>query len=198
MKNFKKKLAYLLILILVIATAFFIGMTKAKNDLKPTITSSLIANKLEEARELTTLKYQYTNMGQFENQNTFYGYKIPFTGKKFILTYDGVIHAGVHLEDLEIEVKGKSIHIHLPPAQILSHEIDEDSLQVYDEKNSIFNPIKVEDYANFSKDQKGKMEERAIRHGLLTEAQNEAQKAIVDILNVDTFLQDYKITVDSQ
>ena len=37
--------------------------------------------------------YYYTNMGRFENQVDFYGWKVPFTTKSFIVSYDGVIKA---------------------------------------------------------------------------------------------------------
>ena len=165
--------------------------------MEPEITSTLIFNKLINVRELTTLKYYYTNMGQFENQNTFYGYKVPFTSKKFIVSYDGVIHAGVDLEKMDVKLKGKSIEIKIPAAKILSHEIYEDSLKVFDERESIFNRIDIEDYNNFSKDQKKEVEAKAIKRGLLKEADQEAKKAIEETLLGDTILSDYKIKVTS-
>lgn len=197
MKKFNKKVILLFVVVIGLFSTFFAGKKSMKNEMEPEITSTLIFNKLINVRELTTLKYYYTNMGQFENQNTFYGYKVPFTSKKFIVSYDGVIHAGVDLEKMDVKLKGKSIEIKIPAAKILSHEIYEDSLKVFDERESIFNRIDIEDYNNFSKDQKKEVEAKAIKRGLLKEADQEAKKAIEETLLGDTILSDYKIKVTS-
>lgn len=195
MKKFKKLSILVLLLAVALLATFFAGKKVMKSQMEPNITSTLIFNKLVIAKELTTLKYHYTNMGQFENQNTFYGYKIPFTSKKFIVSYDGLINAGVDLEKMKVELHDKSIEIKIPPAKILSHEIYEDSLKVFDERESIFNRIDIEDYNNFSKDQKKEVEKKAIKRGLLKEADEESKKAIEELLLGDTILSDYKIKI---
>ena len=88
MKKLKRSLFIILLIGLALFAAFFYGKRQMKSEMEPEITSSLIYNKLVSAKELTTLKYHYTNMGHFENQNTFYGYKVPFTSKEFIVSYD--------------------------------------------------------------------------------------------------------------
>lgn len=195
MKKFKKLSILVLLLAVALFATFFAGKKVMKNEMEPNITSTLIFNKLVSAKELTTLKYHYTNMGQFENQNTFYGYKIPFTSKKFIVSYDGLINAGVDLEKMKVELHDKSIEIKIPPAKILSHEIYDDSLKVFDERESIFNRIDIEDYNNFSKDQKKEVEKKAIKRGLLKEADEESKKAIEELLLGDTILSEYKIKI---
>ena len=170
-------------------------MKHMQNKLKPEINSDLIVNRLEEAKELTTLKYHYTNMGQFENQNDFYGWKVPFTTKTFIISYDGIINAGVDLKDAKVDFKEKVIDIEVPTSKILSHEIDENSLQIFLEKDSIFNPLKIEDYNSFSKDQKETVEKKAISKGLLEEANEKAKKSIEELIKIDERLQDFKIEI---
>lgn len=199
MKNLKKifKKPYFRIVILIVALliAFSVGKKNMEKEMTPTITSSLIKNKLVNAKELTTLKYYYTNVGEFENQNTFYGYKVPFTSKKFIVSYDGVINAEIDLDKIKVSVNDNNIKIKIPPTKILSHEIFEDSLKVFDERESIFNRIDIEDYNNFSKDQKKEVEKNAIKKGLLKEADTSAKRAIEDILSTDTILKDYNIQI---
>ena len=119
-----------------------------------------------------------TNMAQFESSNDFYGVKIPFTTKSFILTYDGTVKAGVDLDGAEVSVSGTTVTITLPEAEILSHEIDEDSMEVFDEKTSIFNPFTVEDFTSFQSDQKAAMEEKALSRGLLAEARAKAVSSV--------------------
>lgn len=196
-KTGKKFTLIKIVILIVLAVVIFIaGMMQMKKNMTPDITSELINNRLEDAKELTTLKYHYTNMGQFQNQSDFYGWKVPFTTKSFIVSYDGVINAGVDLDGTMVKVTGKKVQIMIPHAKILSHEIYEDSLQVFLEKDSIFNPIKISDYNDFSMDQKKVVEEKAIEKGLLTEADKKSEEAIKDILRLDQYLKDYEITIE--
>ena len=196
-KSGKKFTLIKIIILIVLAVVIFIaGMMQMKKNMTPSITSELINNRLEDAKELTTLKYHYTNMGQFQNQSDFYGWKVPFTTKSFIVSYDGVINAGVDLDGAMVKVTGKKIQIMIPHAKILSHEIYEESLQVFLEKASIFNPIKISDYNDFSMDQKQIVEEKAIDKGLLMEADEKSKEAIIDILSLDQYLKDYEIAIN--
>ncbi len=185
MKKVKNFIILLLIILFLVTAGFFMGKKRGEKQATPEITSSLIENRLEKSRELISTKYHYTNMGSFENQAQYYGFDIPFTTKGFIISYDGIISAGMDMEEVQVNLEGNTIKIKLGKAKIISHEIDEDSIKVFDEKNSIFNPIKVEDYSNFSKDQKEKVKQNAIEKGLLTLAEEETQKAIREILTLD-------------
>ena len=138
----------------------------------------VLQNDLTEIAELATVSYHYTSMGQFENSNDFYGVKIPFTTKKFILSYSGVIKAGVDLEQATVNVGTSEVVIHLPAAKILSHEMDPDSVEVFDEKTSIFNPLHVEEFARFQADQQEAMEWTAQEQGLLAEAAKKARRSV--------------------
>lgn len=195
MKKVKRIFIIILLIGLALFAAFFYGKKQMRSEMEPEITSSLIYNKLVSAKELTTLKYHYTNMGHFENQNTFYGYKVPFTSKEFIVSYEGLINAGIDLNKMKVDVGDKSIEVRIPAAEILSHEIYEDSLKVYDERESIFNRIDIEDYNDFSKDQKSEIEKKAIKKGLLKEADEESKRAIEEILMGDTILSKYDIKI---
>lgn len=195
MKKIKKIIIIILLIGLALFAAFFYGKKQMRSEMEPEITSSLIYNKLVSAKELTTLKYHYTSMGHFENQNTFYGYKVPFTSKEFIVSYEGLINAGIDLNKMKVNVGDKSIEVRIPAAEILSHEIYEDSLKVYDERESIFNRIDIEDYNDFSKDQKSEIEKKAIKKGLLKEADEESKRAIEEILMGDTILSKYDIKI---
>lgn len=162
---------------------------------KSEITSSLLQNRIEKVSELVTLDYKYTKMVSYKNMKTFYGWEVPFTEKKFIISYNGSIKSGINLANLKIDVdnNNKVVEIDLPEAKIIAHEIDENSIKVFDEKNSIFNPLKVEDFKDFATDEKEHVESESIKKGLLDEARSHAEKAITDILGIDGLLDNYKI-----
>lgn len=184
MKKLKTALAIALAIILIVTASYFVGMYKGKLSGQPQITSSILEEQIQSVRELTTIKYHYTSVGSFENQSEFYGIKIPLTLKKFIVSYDGEINAGVVLSDIKVSLDEDTIRVKLPPAQILSHEIDEDSLKIFDEKASIFNPLQLGDYSSFRIDQMAEMENKAKEKGLLVEAEEDAKKAVEDILKI--------------
>lgn len=173
----------ILLCALVGGACFLGGRWSAGRSENVQIDAVVLQNQLTEIRELATVTYAYTNMAQFESSNDFYGMKVPFTTKSFILTYDGTIKAGVDLDGAEVNVSGTAVTITLPEARILSHGIDEDSVEVFDEKTSIFNPFTVEDFTSFQADQKAAMEERALSRGLLEEARRKAVSSVEQLLS---------------
>ena len=190
-KKEKRGLKQGLIGSLIIAIILIGGSIYVKNNFVPKeetlISSETVESSLKEAKELTTLKYHYKNIASFENSQEFQGFKLPFTTKRFLYTYAGVIHAGVDLDKVKVDVNNedKSISVSLPKSKILSHDIDEKSVMIYDEKNSIFNPLDLEDYSNFRKEEEAKVEKEAIDKGLLDEAYEQSKKAVEDILNIN-------------
>ena len=177
--------------------AFLLGLRQGGQEETPVITSDLLGERLRSAQELVTVAYYYTNMGRFENHVDFYGWKVPLTTKSFIVSYDGVIKAGVDLSGVEVEVDeaGKSVTVTLPDSGILSHEIPEDSIEVFDESDNIFNPITIEDYTGFTRDEKTAMEQRAIDNGLLTSADEQARSAVESLLRLMPGMESYQLNM---
>lgn len=179
---------YLLLGVLLCAavglSCFFAGQAAARNSKENAkLDAVVVENRLAQISELATISYQYTNMAQFSSSNDFYGVTIPFTTKKFILTYDGVIKAGVDLAQAKTDISDTAVTVTLPGAVILSHEIDEGSIEVFDEKTSIFNPFTVEDLSSFQADQKAEMEQKALGKGLLVQAAEKAVESVKAMLS---------------
>jgi hypothetical protein len=195
----KMKILLILLTLLLICgavlAAFLCGLRQASQAAEPQITGDLLASRLRSVQELVTVSYYYTNMGRFENQVDFYGWKVPFTTKSFIVSYDGVIKAGVDLEQLQVSIGGGEVTVTLPESRIISHEIPEDSLEVFDESDNLFNHITIEDYTAFTRDQKSAMEQRAVDGGLLDRANQEARTAVDSLLRIMPGLEEYTLTV---
>ncbi|MEG0688410.1 MAG: DUF4230 domain-containing protein [Hungatella sp.] len=151
---------------------------------KKRITDDVLKQQLEAIGELSTAKYYYTDMGRYEKNLALKGQTIPFTKTSFLITYDGIIKAGVELKAIKFVLHEKIIRIMIPEAKILSHDIDPDSVQVFDEKNSIFNGLTTEDVTGFQSEQRKIMEERALNNGLLTEAKENTKDALTSIYRI--------------
>jgi hypothetical protein len=192
MKKTKRILTSVLGLAMVGILCFFLGTISSGPSEK--MSAVVLENKLTEIKELATVTYTYTNMAQFESNKEFYGMKLPFTTKKFILSYDGEIKAGIDLSNAEISLIGKKVTITLPNAKILSHEIDEESIKIFDESKSIFNPFSIKDYNSFRSDQKIEMEKRAESRGLLVEAREKSKETVKSLLRA-TLPEDYNVII---
>ncbi|MGN1411422.1 MAG: DUF4230 domain-containing protein [Oscillospiraceae bacterium] len=195
-KSAKSKIVQALILLLLIALigcgCFIFGIIFSSNNQSkeeetiPTINSTQITTDIQAIGELATIKYIYTDMGKFENSGKFKGYDIPLTTKSFILSWNGTIKAGVDTTEITLDINEnlKKITVNLPKAKILSHETDETSIEIFDEKNNIFNPITLEDYSSFFEESKKDMEQRAIDNGILEDASKNAQSMITQSLSL--------------
>lgn len=172
------KLATLIcILLLTIYVTYFFS---SKQNM--TFNATVLESKIKEISELSTIEYNYTDLGKFENYTDFYGWKVPFTTSKFIVTYDGKIKAGLDLSTAKIEINENNIILTLDKPKILSHEIDYDSMQVIDESYSIFNKITITQYNSFYKEQAKQIEQKAIENGLLNSAKENAEKFISNLI----------------
>lgn len=195
-KALRRTLILALVCLALGVACFLAGrLTGGKAEKAPEISAVVLESQLAQISELASVSYAYTNMGQFENSNDFYGMKVPFTTKKFILTYDGVIKAGIDLSQVKVTVTEEKVRVRLPEAKILSHEIDADSVQIFDEKTSVFNPFTVEDFTDFQAEQKRVMEEKALAKGLLEDAKGKAA-ASVELLLSQTLPEGAELSVE--
>ena len=195
-RNTKKTITSILFLMLIIALIFFAGMKFADRNSEPEISSTALAQQLQEVNELAVLDYNYTKVGKFENSLKLNGWSIPLTKKSFLLTYAGRIQAGVDMSAMEVNVKGKKILETLPEVRILNKKKKKKSIEVYDETKNIFNPISINDYKTFATKQKERVEDEAIENGLLSEAATKAQSTIRKFLQmIPEIKDDYTIEV---
>lgn len=151
------------------------------------VSIDLIKAEIKDIGELATIEYLYTDAGKFEDPKQLFGMNVPFTTKSFIAKWDGIIKAGVKVDEIIVEINDadKEIIVHMPKAQILSHEIDSDSIETLDEKDGLFNPVKVEDVREFDAISKEAMEQRAIENGILDKAYENAKGIIEKLINND-------------
>lgn len=156
----------------------------------------LINSEIQDIGELATIEYIYTDAGKFEDPKQVFGKNIPFTTKSFIAKWDGTIKVGVDIRKVSAEVDedNKKIIVHIPKAEILSHEIDSNSIETLDQKDGLFNPVKVEDVREFDEESKKAMETRVIENGILDKAFDSA-KTIIEKLIINDVIQEQEYTI---
>ena len=132
-KKINKALITLMFLALLIIGTYFISNRYKKESIyKDNIK---VINTLTQVLDISTVKYNYSNIVEIKKDKSISNIKIPFTEKSFIVKYNGVINGGVKPEDIEIVSNtGDEIIIEIKTCQILDHYIDDENIYVYDVK----------------------------------------------------------------
>lgn len=162
----------------------------------PEISLDIIYSEIQNIGELASVEYMFTDAARYSDSKQIKEWNIPFTEKSFILKWDGSIKAGIKLDGVVIDVdedEGKLL-VHVPKAEILSYEVDDESVEILDEKNNIFNKLSVDDKIEFDAKTKEAMIERAIENGLLEKAQANAEDILYRLLVANPAIADaYKV-----
>ncbi len=196
MAEFKKRIVSIMLVVLVVLGIVGGYYFTHRDNGKPKITNETVGVQIKELKELSTIQYKYKEVVSREDWNTLFNFKLPFTKSSFIVSYTGILKIGIDLAETKINVDegSKTIKITLPESKILSNELDFKSLKVYDEKNSIFNPIKVEDYTEFTQGGKENAEKDARESGVFEQSKEVAKKIITEMLNTTKEIKEnYKI-----
>lgn len=173
------------------------GDTVEENEVV-TITSETLRNQLNNLSELVTQEYIYTNADKRESKETWaFGWNIPFSGNSLLVTYDGTIKAGIDLSQVKIDVneENRTIAVTLPASRITDNDIPQETINVVEVKDGLFNKVSFDNYNDFISEQKIVMEERAINQGLLSKADEEAKTLIKSFLSVLPGMDSYTLIV---
>lgn len=178
----KSKLIFLLILLSFTITSIMIYsiINNINND--KIITSTVIAERLSKISELSTVKYNYSNVLALKDSKKFKDFPIPFTEKSFLIKYSGYIKAGVDLKDLDVVINEEKVNITLKKAKIFDHVINNEDLFVYDEKSSMFNKLSMQDMVNEISNEKIKVESDLLKTDFLDEANANTRLLLQGIL----------------
>ena len=145
-----------------------------------------ITEEIRNISELATVEYRYTNVGTLDSAKTFsfIDWKVPFSDKVAIVTMDGIIKAGTDLAQAKVtcDEKKKLITVTLPKPKILSNELFEQRFKVYEEKDSVWNPITLDESNELRVQIKDKARLNAIDNGVLNEADTRAQQLIKKLI----------------
>lgn len=173
----------LLIAIVVIFILGTIGYAKISVQRKTNLLSNKVEEQVTKLMELSTVKYSYTNVVEYEDKMQLSGMNLPFTNKRFILKYSGYIKAGINLDTIEVKVKDKnSVEIIMENAEIFENVIPEEEVYFFDEKESIFNKLSFKDLYVVLIEEKEKMEKEAVDKGLLNDAEKNGSEIIKYLL----------------
>ena len=177
------KQAITIIVVFVLGVSVGIGIDKQLLTKQETYTAVSIEENIKEISELSVLGLDYTEQENWDGEaKTFLGKNIPFTSKSMLLLYSGVVKAGPNLDKMQVASEGNFISVTLPHSDILSHEIDEDSIQVLSIKNGLFNRVTPENMNEIRKTAKEGKEKQIRESDFLSQADKRAVEQIRQFL----------------
>lgn len=165
----------------------------------PVITSELLKEEIGALSELVTRQYIYTNADKRGSDETWiFGWTRPFSSKSILITYDGIIKAGIDLSQVVVDVDEKShvITVTLPKSTITDNNIPQETITVVEAKDGLFNEVTFDDYNQFVSEQKIVMEQKVKENGFLQEADEEARTIVKSFLALFPGTKDYKLIVE--
>lgn len=180
------------IIIILIVCILGVGIGLGKSFFTDSKTTKL---GFEDIGELATQSAYSSNTSVIDQSRDLFGFEIPFTQSKYVFSYDTVIKAGINFSDItwKVDENNKKIKINLPETKVLSNEIDEDSLKVYHESESIFTNIELEETNKALSNLKDTAEKNAIENGLLENATMNAQTLVKSFVGQVYDLNTYQV-----
>ncbi len=182
LENIKK--ASIIVMIIALTISVFLNIRNYNKRANQVLMSETIDEQIMNISEISTVKYNYTDVISYENSRELSGLKLPFTKKRFLVKYSGYMKSGFDLRSSDIKVKdGQRVTIVLPRASIVDNVIMEEEVAFFDEKSGLFNPLEYQDLYDVLIDEKEKKAVEAIDNGILEEAEENLKELVRGYLN---------------
>lgn len=153
----------------------------------------------ENVGELVTQTAYMTIVRDTEEHREFFDlFQIPFTQSRQIFSYDIQIDASIDFSKITntIDDNKKQIKVEIPHAKIYKATIDNNSLKVYLDKESLFSRIDLTEHNDAVEEMKNQGIEDAKANGILELAQKNAENLISTFLKTNNKFKDYNIAFE--
>lgn len=116
------------------------------------IETDAVKEEIKQISRYAAYEFTYTSVLKYSDRNSFMGVDIPLTENNFVATIDGRINIGINgddvkfIENADSDGRVTAVNLFVPHSRILDNYTIQESLEIFDEKNNIFNPVRPEDY----------------------------------------------------
>ncbi len=151
---------------------------------------SVVVKQIRDASELTTSVFAMETIAEASQSREILGIEVGET--RLLYIGYGEVRAGIDLRELEvndIEVNENTIRIRIPPPRVLDSKIDVNRSRVYDYDQGFLNlgPDAPALQSLAEQDALAKIVLSACENGILEDANEKAEVAIAQLLNVTGF-----------
>ncbi|SDR83134.1 DUF4230 domain-containing protein [Corynebacterium timonense] len=193
----------LLAVVALLFAALFVVWPKLFGTGETSMSSESLGASFNDIAELSTEEYVYSRVGSFDQQGfQIAGRTVPFTGRNFLVTYDGTVKAGIRNAELiqvRVDDNARTLSVMTPHAEVLSSAISPESIEVYDQSMNPLNQVRVQDVSAFLAEQERNAENTAVEQGLLERADRRVEELLRShgkALTEGTAMADYTVEVN--
>lgn len=149
-----------------------------KDNVVISVNTDTIQDGLANMGVLITQEYYFTQVEKYTKEKTYL--KFITTLSEFTYSYDGTVLAGVDFEKIKIEKNdaANTITVDMPESAIQAVTIDKDTFRIYSEKESLWNPLKLEDYNISLVEFENAARDKATQSGILERSDAQAQNLV--------------------
>lgn len=164
-------------------TATTIKEKEKKDKVVISASTDTIQDGLANMGVLITQEYYFTQVEKYTKEKTFL--KFITSSSEFMYSYDGAVMAGIDFEKIEIKTDEdrKIITVDMPDSEIQAVTIDKDTFKIYSEKDSLWNPLKLEDYNISLVEFEDAAKEKAIASGILGRSDEQARNLVREFIS---------------
>ena len=164
-------------------TATTIKEKEKKDKVVISVSTDTIQDGLANMGVLITQEYYFTQVEKYTKEKTFL--KFIISSSEFMYSYDGAVMAGIDFEKIEIKTDEdrKIITVDMPDSEIQAVTIDKDTFKIYSEKDSLWNPLKLEDYNISLVEFEDAAKEKAIASGILGRSDEQARNLVREFIS---------------
>ncbi len=176
-------------------TATTLATLEKKENVKITVNVETIQDGLQDMGTLITQEYFFTQVEQYTKEKKVLS--VFNTSSGFTYSYDGTVTAGIEFSEIKVssDEEAKMIMIELPHSTIQTVNIDTKTFKVYSEKDSLWNPLKLEDYNISIGEFEEEAKDRAIKNGILEKSDDQAKTLITNFIKNFPNVSEYGIEI---
>ncbi|WP_026496881.1 DUF4230 domain-containing protein [Butyrivibrio sp. WCD3002] len=173
-----------------------VTIEKKEDKVLISINTQTIQEGLENMGFLVTQEYYFTQIEKYtKEKELFLG--IP-SSSEFMYSYDGSVFAGVDFTKITVEKddSAKKLIVKLPESEIQTVSVDKDTLKIYSEKDSLWNPLKLEDYNLSLSEFEKTAKQKALDSGILDRSDEQAKALISNFISSMPSASGYAVTFE--
>ena len=158
-----------------------------------TTSTETIEDGLRDMGVLITQEYYFTQVEKYTKEKKILN--MINSSSEFIYSYDGSVSAGIDFGGITLnkDDENKTITVDIPKSEIQTVNIDTNTFQVYSEKDSIWNPMKLEDFNASLTDFEDAAKQKALDNGILKKSDDHARVLITNFIKNFASVSDYQV-----
>src|SRR6476469_10969240 len=147
------------------------------------VSQPTVVDRIQQLRRLETVVYTMDKVVSGAKENPIFPDFLA--GDRLLLLVHGEVVAGIDFSTLkpgDVQVEGKQVHIHLPPAQVFSTRLDSAKTRVYSRQTGLLVPTDPNLETQVREEAERQLQAAAFADGILRTAQQNATGTITSLL----------------